>query len=83
MANGLSCVALGALVALAARESLSTEARLLLITGFCGGFSTFSTFSNELMQMLRGQAYGAALVYLMLSLGFGLLALWVGMRVGE
>lgn len=83
LANGLACIILGTLVAYASKQSLSTEVRLLLMTGFCGGFSTFSTFSNELLQMLRQTDYVSALSYLLMSLLFGLLAIWLGMRVIE
>ncbi|MEL7425685.1 MAG: fluoride efflux transporter CrcB [Bacteroidota bacterium] len=81
LANGLACIILGVLVGVASKQSLSVEARLLLMTGFCGGFSTFSTFSNELIQMLRQTDYTSAFVYLMLSMIFGLLAILLGMRI--
>lgn len=80
-ANAVSCVVLGALVAVAARETLAEEYRLLLITGFCGGFSTFSTFSNELVQLLREGQYAWAGGYLLASLLTGLLGIVVGMRI--
>lgn len=81
VANGLACIILGVLVGWVSKNNLSTEARLLLMTGFCGGFSTFSTFSNELVQMLRHADYFSAFSYLMLSLVFGLLAIWLGLRL--
>lgn len=81
VANGLSCIILGMLVALFSRQGLSVELRLLLVTGFCGGFSTFSTFSYELVQMLRQANYFAAGSYLFGSILFGLVAIWLGMRI--
>ncbi|MCB0639208.1 MAG: fluoride efflux transporter CrcB [Lewinella sp.] len=81
LANAVSCVVLGALVALAAKETLAEEYRWLLVTGFCGGFSTFSTFSNELVQLLRQEQYIWAGGYLVASLAVGLLGIIVGMRI--
>ena len=42
---------------------LSAEGRLFLATGFCGGFTTFSTFSYEMLLLLRQGAPGYALLY--------------------
>ena len=52
--------------------------KLLLITGFCGGFTTFSTLMNENFLMLgRGQII-SSLFYMALSLVLGLFAVWLG-----
>lgn len=80
-ANGLSCLALGVLLGLAGRHYLSPEARLFFITGFCGGFSTFSTFSNELLVLLRQGDYLMAALYLLSSLVVGLAAVFIGLRI--
>lgn len=80
-ANGLSCLALGVLLGWAGRHHLSPEARLFFITGFCGGFSTFSTFSNELLVLLRQGDYLLAGAYLLSSVVVGLAAVLVGLRI--
>ena len=74
LVNTLGCVVVGFLSAAAGvRFDLSHEARLLLVTGFCGGFTTFSAFILESESLVRGGAtllafgYGAAT----LLLGFG------------
>jgi len=81
LANGLSCIVLGILVALVSKNILSLEFRLLLVTGFCGGFSTFSTFSNELIQFIKHGEWTMAMIYMSLSLFVGMLGILAGMRI--
>ena len=55
----------------------------LLVTGFCGGFTTFSTFSwQTLDQMLKGQ-WLVAFANVALSFSLCLLAVWLGFRFGR
>ena len=82
-ANSISCIILGALVAYVSKAYLAPEWRLILITGFCGGFSTFSTFSNEVLQFMRQQDFLSAASYVLLSLVVGLGSIWIGMRILE
>lgn len=52
--------------------------KLLLASGFCGGFTTFSAFSNEGFQMLRHQLYGLFATYAISSIVLGLTAVAAG-----
>ena len=52
--------------------------RLGLTTGFCGAFTTFSTFCKEVVTLGEGQHWMTALVYLVLSLALGLLGTYMG-----
>ncbi len=62
LANGLACFALGLFLGWQATGLLSDQRRLLLATGFCGGFSTFSTFTAESWQLFQqGHPVTAAL----------------------
>lgn len=80
--NVLGSFVLGALVRYAAlHPDLSPQARLLLGAGFCGGFTTFSTFSVELLELLQGGAWARAGVYASLSVALGLAAATAGMAV--
>ncbi len=81
LANMLSCLLLGILVALVSRATLSPPYRLLLITGYCGGFSTFSTFSYETLVLLRGGSYFLAAIYVTGSLLAGLICLLLGLKL--
>lgn len=78
--NVLGCFLIGLLIGLC---SETTYLRLLFITGFCGGFTTFSTFTAESYVMFREGAYGLALLYIAGSVLIGLLALWIGLYVSR
>lgn len=78
LVNLLGCFAFGAIFALFGRYgNTSSYWCLLLTTGFCGGFTTFSTFANECVQMLQnGNLSGfAGYVTASIILGFALVAL--------
>jgi CrcB protein len=57
---------------------LSTEWRLFLIVGLCGGFTTFSTFSHENMMLLKDTAFIYSALYISLSIFLGLMAVYAG-----
>ncbi|MBO7602498.1 MAG: fluoride efflux transporter CrcB [Bacteroidaceae bacterium] len=81
--NILGSLIIGLLVGLVSKGKLSPEMKLLLITGFCGGFTTFSTFANESFTMLKaGDALLAAL-YIGISIKIGIMAVWLGINITE
>lgn len=83
IANVLSCLLLGYLTGLVFKNALQDEARLLFMTGLCGGFSTFSTFSSEVLQLLtRGELAWAA-VYVVGSLIVCVLCIYVGIQLAR
>ncbi len=67
-----------AIAAFAAHPSVPPFWRLLLITGFLGGLTTFSTFSAESVVLLQGEQWGAALIHVLAHLGGSLLATIAG-----
>ncbi|HLO58790.1 MAG TPA: fluoride efflux transporter CrcB [Bacteroidales bacterium] len=57
---------------------LSTEWRLFLMVGICGGFTTFSSFSNENLMLMHNGQYAAVLLYTCLSVILGFAAVYLG-----
>lgn len=82
-ANLLGCLLIGLFYSLSDRLGWSSDTRLLLITGLCGGFTTFSTFSNEGLSLLRSGHIGMFVLYFSLTLILGLAAVWLGNTIGS
>jgi fluoride exporter len=82
--NLLGCALVGVLAGIAEhRHELSPAARLFLITGFCGGFTTFSAFGFETVYLLRRHAAPWALVNVAFSVVAGMAAVWFGWKAVE
>ncbi len=82
LVNVLGCLLIGLFYALAEKGTIaSAELRLLLTTGFCGGFTTFSTFSYETLTLLQTGNYLLVALYVAGSVLIGLLATFAGVAL--
>lgn len=79
LANGLACLVLGLITGYSSRQGWAAPWKLLGATGFCGGFSTFSTFSGEVIALAGKNLPWTSLGYLCISLVIGMLALYIGL----
>jgi len=78
-ANLAGCFVIGLIVQLSAlTDAISTETRLLLATGFCGGFTTLSSLIYELSQLLEDSEYFYASVYFAATFIGALLSFYLG-----
>lgn len=78
-ANILACLVLGMITGYAASKELFSEnTRLFWTAGFCGGFSTFSTFSNETLGLMKTGNYWLATMYVIASVVTCILATYAG-----
>ena len=77
--NVTGCLIIGLLAGLAVKEDyFSSDMRLLLFTGLMGGFTTFSSFGLETFYLLKRGEYLIASGNIVLSVIFGMLALFFG-----
>ena len=79
--NVAGCFLIGAIYALSDKGNFSPAWRMFLATGIMGGFTTFSSFSNETVSMLRDAEYVPAFSYVAFSIIIGLAATFGGISL--
>jgi CrcB protein len=76
--NLIGCFLIGIVFELSSRSNISQEWRLFLATGLLGGFTTFSAFANETINLLREGQLVYASLYIIASVFLGLIATYTG-----
>lgn len=84
LVNVSGCLLIGFILGIAeARGSLAREARLLLVTGFLGSYTTFSAFGWETYSLARADDIAHAAANVAASFVLGLAAVWAGAQLGR
>ena len=80
--NVIGCLLIGLLTGIASSGHLPAQWKLVLVTGFCGGFTTFSTFMNENYMLGKDNMMMLA-IYTISSLALGMAALIAGYKIAS
>ncbi len=84
VANMLGCFLFGIIVVYVSRlEDYSELYRNFFLIGFCGGLTTFSSYIFDFLGYLEEGRYGQGSLYLLLSIGLGLLVFFIGYQLGH
>ena len=81
--NVVGSLAIGAIVAITKNHETDSPLRLLLVVGLLGGFTTFSAFSLQVIELIRREEYGAAVIQVVVQSLGSIVACGLGFFLGS
>jgi CrcB protein len=82
--NIFGCLLIGIISGLFLKSNYTTpELKLLIVTGFCGGFTTFSAFAHENFNLIESGNFTLSLFYSFLSVFIGVFSVWIGVFISK
>lgn len=81
--NLLGCLLIGLFYGLFEKSLINNDWKLFLTTGLCGGFTTFSAFSNEALELFKQGSVIAMLFYILISITIGIALTYLGFLIAK